>query len=251
LGGGGGAAHAQAQAQPAEVVLFLGVRDESGRLDEPLTAAVQKGLVGRISLSAPQLDPVDTELENVDKLLARGQRASAALVLVGQVRATGPQGYGLQARLFNIRTLQAFAENSECTPCGEPGERSERLLSLIEALLVNHGVVLKAVAPTEVAPGPAPEQIHRRRTILAGTLGGVAAAALLTGITLAVLTHNPDSRQYTGDACTGSDGLQYQCFNNYTPGYAVAFATAGLATVGLALSLTLPRPAKKRPAGAH
>ena len=102
------------------------------------------------------------------------------------------------------------------------------------------------VATLSVSPPTARSQ-SRRRVIRATVFGGVALAALGTGIAFTVLTHNSGSRIVSNDIGSDGqparqciiDGQGYECYLNLTSAYGVAYGVAALSAIGMGVTLGL------------
>lgn len=253
-----------ASATTDENILLLGV-SRAGKHDQRLT----KDLSDHLARSGEQVSPRPTlstqdrsctDQECLDQLASREK---AQVVLTTQLQENGTDAYYVVMTLFDAVRHSPLTERNLCDQC--TGETlTLKLSDTADKLLKRYrdrksGVTTDTVGMVPTPPpganltGPAdgplvvppvsdinkPKQgwmLSPKRKIIAGVLGGAAAAALATSIALTVINGSAAS----GTCSYMSQTPEERCVYNNTAGYAVGYAaTAGL-LIGVGLTLGLP-----------
>lgn len=253
-------------AGPDENILLLGVA-RPGRVDQRLSKELGDHLTrsGEIVNQKATLSTQDracTDQECLDRLATREH---VQVVLTAQLQESAPDSYYVTMTLFDAVRHSPLGERGLCDQCVgnalsiKLGETADKLLKRYRDR--KYGVVSNAVV--EPLGGPAepgvtgqpsdghtttippeitnsgrswPPPLSLNRKIIAGVLGGVAGAALITSIALAAT-----DRQDTGLSCG-----QPLCALDNKPLYITGFVTTGLLLGGVALTIFWPE--NKKPA---
>lgn len=188
----------------------------------------------------PSLSATEQSCRSNECLESLARHHDAARLLGGEVQEND-HSYLIKLWLLTTATQELRTETGSCEICSPD--------DLLGALAVTAGRLLQppAAAPPSAppfvanlnAPAIGKPLLPTWRKALAGGLGGAAAASLITAIVLTV------KNGAASGACAQDGWLYESCHNNFTAGSAVAYSAAGLATVGVILSLTLPTGTKE------
>lgn len=246
-----------AGAQEPERLLVLAVT-QADRLDPKRQQVLTEFLEhsGEAVVERPRLSTADRRCSHLECLTKLASRTRANLIFSVQIEAVEEK---LRATvwLFDART----ATPQKDAGLTEEPQLEEFLKERMARLLKSHraeqaisaapprgtaepagSAAPEGVAAAETKPPPPPPSgvAQRKKTLptwrkgLAWTLGGAAAAGLLSGVVLTVLNHRP-----TGGVC--GHELNGGCVLDTTGGYAASYAASGVLLVGVGLAVGLPR----------
>lgn len=252
-----------ASATPDENILLLGV-ERAGKFDQRLTKELSdhlarsgESLSQRSTLSSQ--DRACTDQECLDRLASR---ENAQVVLTTQLQDNGTDAYYVVMTLFDAVRHSPLAERTLCDQC--TGDTLTLKLADTADKLLKRYRNRKSGAPTEpigTVPTPPPGSnltgppdgqplvlppgsgtpkqgqgwtLSPKRKIIAGVLGGLAGAALITSIALTA-TDKQDTSLPCGNSLCALDNKGL-----YIPGY----VATGLLLGGVALTIFWPTEKK-------
>lgn len=231
-------------ANPApEQLLVLAVTRES-RMDLTLVKALSDHLAhsGEALVEKPRLTSADRRCIAPECLNEVAARTQATLILLAQIKEVNDETSRVRMWLYDPRTSQGEEDQRVCAPT----QVESFLKDQVAALLQGHRApsapaqsVSEAPVATALVTTASPPRASRspRRRALAGALGGAAALALTTAITLTALNHSAAA----GTCPTGAvNSLKSPCAWDFTAGYGAGYATTLALVLGVGLTLGLP-----------
>lgn len=266
----GGKATAQPSDAKVVVVDVSRGRSSEARLIKSLNEHLQRsGLV----LTEGSLSASDRACEGPECLAELAMREGAGIALTAKIQDGAAGTYFITMALFDVVHRAPLQETGVCDQCTSE-QLGIRLNDVADKLLRSwrdsRETALRPVQPvqpvqpvtapaTPVALAPLepvanPDVIHGgtsypikkgffaelspRRKILAGVLGGLAGATLITSIALSA-THG----QYTSLSCNPPAGQM--CRLDNMPLFATGFALTGALAIGVGITLFWPERSKK------
>lgn len=239
-----------ALARPGRQVLVLGIRGPAFDRERAREAVRQRLHHMGEEAAAPALSDADLSCRRAPCFSALADRHGADRMVGGEV-LENDRSYLIKLWLFSVASQDLREAQGACEDCSRE--------DLTKAIAVTAGRLLDrpAAPPEPVAqpapppppprqparvPGPDPISTHKPpppplpawRKGLAGTLGGIAAATLITAIALTVKNGTPSG------LCEVRGDVYDSCHKDFTAGAALSYTASGLSIAGMILTLTLP-----------
>jgi len=194
-------------------------------------------------------------------------REGAGLVLTAKIQDSTPGSFFITMALFDAERRAPLQETALCDQCTQEqlgiriGDVADKLIRQCRearqrpphaeppvsvALVPIPAVHLEVSSSPGLSNGGSVSRdnaglfagLSKRRKILAGVLGGLAGATLITSIALSA-TH----RQYTSLPCNAPDGQG--CRLDNLPLFATGYAVTGALAVGVGITLFWPEKSNK------
>jgi len=266
------ASETNASAEPAdERVLVLAVskgRGSDARLVKGVSEHLQRsGMV----VTGESLSSADRACESTECIEALATRVDAQLVLTAQLQENTPNTVFITMALLDAVRRAPFQATALCDQCnhealiGKLSDVADKLIkqsrearqspirstqppNIPTVPLVPDGLGIGS-NPTTVTNGGHPSKVEKgfctnlslRRKVIAGVLGGLAGAALITAIIL-----NVTDKQYTSLPCTATNS-QGLCRLDNVGLYATGYALTGALAIGMGITLFWPTSTAKTP----